>query len=199
MAGLPLRSGDLSVELVQAIQRGDRDAWSELYARYHDALLLSIRCRLGTGLRAHVQSEDILQSVVKDALGDMARFEHRGQGSLGHYLHACVLNKIRNKAEYFGAAGRSRERSLSDSAIADLPASNDAELEYHDQECFPLLERGVSSLPEPMREVLILRAVEGLSNQEAAESIGKSAEATSKLYNRALARLASLGATDRER
>jgi RNA polymerase sigma-70 factor (ECF subfamily) len=199
MAGFPRRSGDLSVELVQAIQRGDGGAWSELYSRYRDELLFSIRCRLGTGLRAHVQSEDILQSVVKDALGDLARFEHRGAGSLGHYLHVCVLNKIRNKAEYFGAAGRARERALSDSVFALVPAVDGDGLQYRDQERFPRLERGVASLPEEMREVLILRAVEGLSNQEAAAAVGKSAEATSKLYNRALARLSSLAETDRER
>jgi RNA polymerase sigma factor (sigma-70 family) len=118
---------------------------------------------------------------------------------LGHYLHVCVLNKIRNKAEYFGAAGRAREQALSDSVFALVPAVDGDGLQYRDQERFPRLERGVASLPEEMREVLILRAVEGLSNQEAAAAVGKSAEATSKLYNRALARLSSLAETDRER
>ena len=86
--------GDLSLELVRRIQAGDREAWDGLYLRYHDALLFAIRCRLGSRLRARLQSEDVLHSVIKDAMKDLARFEPRGAGALGHYLHVCVLNKI---------------------------------------------------------------------------------------------------------
>lgn len=183
--------GDLSLELLHAIQRGDRDAWSKLYARYRDALLFSIRCRLGSKLRARLQSEDVLQSVVKDALTDLARFEHRGAGSLQHYLHVCVLNKIRSKAEYFDAERRAREEPLTDAAAAELAVPEPDALAYLDGDRYLRLERGLAVLPENLREVLLLRAVEGLSNQDAARVLGKSDEATSKLYGRALARLSS--------
>ena len=43
-----------------------------------------------------------------------------------------------------------------------------------------------------MREVVLLRSIEGLGNDEAAALVGKSPEATSKAYNRALARLGAL-------
>jgi DNA-directed RNA polymerase specialized sigma24 family protein len=41
-----------------------------------------------------------------------------------------------------------------------------------------------------MREIILLRRIEELPNREAAEVMGKSPEAASKLYNRAMARLA---------
>lgn len=186
------RGGDLSLELIHSIQRGDRDAWSKLYARYRDALLFSIRCRLGTKLRARLQSEDVLQSVVKDALTDLERFEHRGAGSLRHYLHVCVRNKIRSKAEYFDAERRAREEPLSDAAAAAIAMPEPDGLAYLDGDRYLRLERALAVLPENLREVLVLRAVEGLTNQEAARVLGKSNEATSKLYGRALARLSSL-------
>ena len=43
---------DLSLELVQRIQAGDRSAWEALYLRYRDRLLFAIRCRLGPALRS---------------------------------------------------------------------------------------------------------------------------------------------------
>lgn len=178
---------DLSLELVRRVQAGDSTAWEDLYRRYHDGLLFAIRCRLGSGLRRWLQSEDILQSVVKDALGDLERFEPRGPGSLQHYLHVCVLNKIRSKASHFAARKRDGEQRVSGSVLEALHES--AAPQYHDAPRYERLERGLEQLPEAMREVVLLRSVEGLSNDEAAAVLTKTPAATSKLYNRALARL----------
>ena len=182
---------DLSMELVLRVKRGDRSAWEDLYRRYHDPLLLAIRARLGRKLRSHLQSEDVLQSVVKDALSDLAKFEPRGPGSLAHYLHVCVLNKIRVKAQYHGAAKRDGGVALSDSLAERLAQPKASEAAYFEPERFGRFEQGIAGLPESMREVILLRTVEGLSNANAAHVLGKSPEAASKLYNRALARLAA--------
>jgi RNA polymerase sigma-70 factor (ECF subfamily) len=185
----PEPSADVSRALVERIQAGDRQAFEELYLRYHDPLLFTIRSRLGPTLRSRLQSEDILQSVVMDALGDLDRFEARGPGSLGHYLHVCVLNKIRNKAEFFSAQKRAGALPLSESLADRLPASLESGPRYIDTERYAKLERAIAQLPENMREVVLLRSVEGLSNREAAEIVGKSPEAVSKIHNRAVARL----------
>jgi len=185
--------GDLSAELVRRIQAGDQAGWEELYLRYRDPLLLSIRARLGPALRARLSSEDVLHSVVKDALGELARFEHRGPGSLGHYLHACVLNKIRNKADYHGALKRAGDRPLSDSLVAALHGPELAAApRYLESERFERLERALGQLEEEARELVLLRLVEGLSNAEAARLVGKSPAAASKAYCRGLARLGTL-------
>ena len=179
---------DLSLELVQRIQAGDRAAWERLYLRYHDALLFAIRSRLGSNLRAWLQSEDILQSVVEDALRDLQHFEPRGPGSLQHYLHVCVLNKIRSKAAHFEADKRAGEQRVPSSVLDALPERS-GEPRYLDGARYERLEAGLGQLPESMREVVLLRSVEGMSNDEAAGILGKTPAATSKLYNRALARL----------
>jgi RNA polymerase sigma-70 factor (ECF subfamily) len=193
----PGPEGDLSLALVRRIQGGDRAAWQDLYARYHDALLLTIRCRLGAGLRGRVQSEDILQSVVKDALSELERFEPRGVGSLRRYLHACVVNKIRATASRDVAGARGRARQASTTELDQLPSAAGDALDYFDGERFGRLERAMRALPDAMREVVILRTIEGASNEEAASLLGKTPEATSKLYNRALARLGTSVSPDR--
>lgn len=180
-------SSELSIELVQRIQAGDRGAWDRLYRRYHDELLFAIRSRLGRGLRGRLESEDILQSVVKDALRDLQRFEPRGPGALQHYLHVCVLNKIRSKAQHFGAQKRDAGREVDGEDLEAVPGPD--EPRYLDGARYERLERAMAQLPEPMREAVLLRTVEGLDNEAAARVLERTPAATSKLYNRALARL----------
>ena len=180
---------ELSTELVRRIHAGDRAAWDGLYRRYHDALLFTVRARLGPRLRSCLQSEDVLQSVFEDALRDLERFEPRGPGSLRHWLHACVENKIRARADYHDAGLRGRVQSAG-SRLDALDAGED--VDYFESERFGRLELALDRLPADMREVVILRAVEGLSNVETASLVGKTPEAASKLYNRALARLGGM-------
>lgn len=177
-----------SAELVRRIQAGDASAWEDLYRRYHDALLFSIRCRLSPALRARVGSEDVFQSVVRAALSDLGRFEPRGPGSLSRYLHTAVLNRIRNAADWHGAAKRAGEVPLTDSALERLAAPERAP-EYLDLERWSKLERALADLEPDAREVVLLRTVEGSSNLDAAARLGRTPESTSKLYHRALARL----------
>jgi DNA-directed RNA polymerase specialized sigma24 family protein len=47
----------------------------------------------------------------------------------------------------------------------------------------------MEELEDAQRETVLLRTVEGLSNAEVALRLNRSPEATSKLYNRAIARL----------
>jgi RNA polymerase sigma-70 factor (ECF subfamily) len=140
-------------------------------------------------LRGWLQSEDILHSVVKDAFSDLARFEPRGPGSLEHYLRVCVLNKIRSKAEHYRAQKRAGEERLSVSVLDRLSRARNDAPGYIDSPRFERLERGLSTLPQSMREVVLLRTTEGMSNAQAAEVLGLTPAAASKAYNRALARL----------
>lgn len=180
--------GENSVELLARIQNGDQEAWNDLYLRYRDRLLFTIRCQLGPALRARLQSEDVLHSVVRQALGDLERFRPQDEAALGRYLHVCVLNKIKKKGTFFTAKRRGDEVPLSDSLLARLPGAGPDR--YLDHERYDALERALQALPEPMREVVLLRTVQGLSNQETAAAIGKSAEATAKIWQRAIARMA---------
>ncbi|MEQ8765625.1 MAG: RNA polymerase sigma factor [Planctomycetota bacterium] len=182
--------GELSIDLVRRIQDGDTSAWDRLYLRYRDRLLLSIRCRLGPHLRSRLQSEDILHSVVREVIGSALKgFEPRGGRSLERYLHACVLNKICAKAGYHAAQKRAGEVPLSEAILDGLPNAPDSAPRYRDAERYERLERALANLASEMREAVMLRGIEGLSNLEASQALGKTPEAMSKLYNRAIAKL----------
>jgi RNA polymerase sigma-70 factor (ECF subfamily) len=181
------RAGD-TVTLLQRIQQGDQQAFDDLYLRYRDRLLFAIRCRLGPALRARLESEDVLHSVVRDALADLQRFAPRDDGALGRYLHVCVLNKIRKKAAFHGRERRAAEVPLSDS-LADRVPEPARDLRYLDAERYERLEAALGRLPEDMRTVVLLHRCEGMTFEEAAEALGRSRDATAKLYQRAIARL----------
>lgn len=181
-------SQDLSRELIGRVQAGDQRAWDDLYLRYRDRLLFSIRCRLGAKLRQRLDSEDILHSVFRDALDDLLDFEPRHPGALDHYLHVCALNKIRSKAAYHAARKRAGDQPLS-RAILDQLATQPASPPAYSSERYERLERALQALPPQLREVVVLRAIEDLPFEEVGRAIDRSAAAANKLYHRAIARL----------
>lgn len=185
-----------SLDLVARCQAGETEAWNELYRRYHDLLLFTVRARLGRKLRGCLQSEDVFQSVALDALTALKRFEYRGPGSLERFLRTMVLNKIRDRADTFGAQKRDGAVPLGEALLDDL-AAPPGEPSYFESESYERLERALSTLDEEDRELVLLRRVDGLSSKEAAEQLGRSDAAVRKAYSRAMARLAlSMGAGD---
>jgi RNA polymerase sigma factor (sigma-70 family) len=181
-------NASISAELVRRVQIGDERAWEDLYLRYRDRLLFSIRCRLGAELRRRVDSEDILQSVIREALTDIDRFVPETPHAFEHYLYVCVLNKIRAKWAHFAAERRDMRKSVELEKAAEVVAAADGGPKYANP-MFERLEVALRQLPEEMREVVLLRKTEGLSNDDVAAIIGKSPEATSKIFNRAVAKL----------
>jgi len=140
-------------------------------------------------LRASLESEDVLQSVALEAFKALPRFRPHGPGSLRHYLHKMVVNKIRDRADYFSAQKRAGTVPLSDEELERLPGHGGQVPEYYDGARFEELERNLERLPPEMERVLILRRVDGLSSKETARVLGKSDDAVRKLYSRAIARL----------
>lgn len=183
-------SDDSTLELVDRMKAGDEDAFGELYRRYHDELLFAVRAHLGPGLRAALQSEDVLQSVAVDAFRALRDFEPRGPGSLRAYLHAMVVNKIRARADWFGAVKRAGTVPLTPSRAAGIPEA-DAAPSYYEAERFERLEKALAVLPDEMRQVIVLRKIDGLSSREVAARMDRSDDAVRKLYSRAMARLAT--------
>lgn len=197
----PRRKSTLA-RLFDEARSGSQEALGRLLKTGGDHARMVARRRLGPALRVKVDSIDISQSVVADLVSGIDRFEFRGDPAWRGYLRRLVENKIRAKADFFGAARRDmkRERSIETrgrsegarSTEPSQPEPSPADVILRAEEV-ENLEEALEQMPEGEREVIILRVFEGLSHREIARRLGRPSEnAVHKLYGRALARLAGI-------
>lgn len=175
---------NLTHEIVARIQQGDVAAWESLWSRLHDDLLFVVRCRLGRGLRQHLESEDILQSMVRDAIGEIATFKPRDGGTLRGLLSLMVTRKIKTRAASFATAKRSGTVPL----VNDVPSPG-SEPRYSEPARYEALETAMLRLEGPEREIVLMHRVEGVPSREIAQRTGQSDASVRKQYSRALVKL----------
>jgi RNA polymerase sigma-70 factor (ECF subfamily) len=190
-----------TIELVEGAQAGQPEAREALFARYSGRVLAIVRARMGPKLRAQVESADIAQEALIEALQSLERFEDRGEASLIRWLATIVQNRIGARAKYFGAerraaAGSAQPIGESSGSFARIdPASAGASpsLEVRRAEEASLVEACLHELSEDYRELILLRDYAGASWEEVAEAAGaKSPDAARMMHSRARTQLGRL-------
>lgn len=142
------RSADSA--LVEAAQRGDREAVTQIYERYWRLVHAAILARVPPQ-----DAEDLLHDVFAAAVRRLPSL--RSGDALGGWLLAIARNRT---ADYYR---RTRETtSLPDNLAAKEQATSEAR---------QVLEH-IQALPETYRETLIMRFVEGMTGPEIAELTG---------------------------
>lgn len=179
--------------LVQRAREGSRDALDTLLGDCGERLLGFIRLRLGPGLRAQVESGDILQVTLMRAFQHIDDFEGASRKSLVAWLVTIAQNAIRDQADFAHRQRRDVSRTV--------PLSEETEQLEADvrsevsrlilKEETKRLEKAMESLGEEQREVILLRKYEELSFEEIGKRMGKSPDACRMLLARALTALAN--------
>ncbi|ODS93021.1 MAG: RNA polymerase subunit sigma-24 [Erythrobacter sp. SCN 62-14] len=163
--------------LVAAILAGDASAERALVERHRDALYRLARSATGDPQEAL----DITQDAFVAAFGALRRYDPAR--SLGAWLAAITLNKCRDWARR-----RKVRRWLglpmpdgvehwvaADAPLPDQTAADRAEL--------AATARAIADLPPNLKDVLLLRTLEGLSQAETAAVLGISEKAVeTRLY-----------------
>jgi RNA polymerase sigma-70 factor (ECF subfamily) len=152
-------------ELVEEARTGGHAAFEKLVRRYSDRAFRTAY-RL---LRDPHAAEDVLQEAFLKAYRGIRRFELRS----GFYtwLYRIVVNLAldRRRRDRSASNVELEDRAIDDAdARASLPEAEDPERSSRRREIRELVARGVETLPEGQREVLLLREVEGLSYEEIA-------------------------------
>lgn len=183
-------STDRTRTLVDAAGNGDGDALEELVQKYLPRLQAFVRLRMGPSLRARESSMDVVQSVCREVLQDIDRFEYRGEGSFLSWLFTAALNKMRTRLRYYHRQRRDVDREVhltsgATKVYADMLSPSEIVVEA---EQIDRIEHAFDRLPEDYREVISLTKVVGLKSSEVAEHLGRSMPAARKLLGRALAR-----------
>jgi RNA polymerase sigma-70 factor (ECF subfamily) len=161
-------------ELIQSAREGDEQAIRLLYER-HSPQVYSVARRL-TGDDA--TAEDCAQEVWMRALRGLPKY--RGDAAFSTWLHRIAINS---------ALGARRQVSLREQREA--PLDDGFPSTYPEEK--PLLrmrlERALASLPERMRQVLVLHDVEGFTHQEIGALMGVDAGTSKSQLFRARAKM----------
>ena len=179
--------------LVARARAGDDDALTTLLDRHQAVLERRIRGLLPASVQRRVAVADVLQETRMVAFEKRGEFEWRGEGSFRAWLLAVAERKARRTTQrHRDVALRSvrREvtrarRSATDRYAGGVPSPSQAAV---GAELADLARRAMDTLAPDYREVLRLCREQELTLREAAERMGRSREATKKLYGRALAR-----------
>jgi RNA polymerase sigma-70 factor (ECF subfamily) len=174
--------------LVSRAVAGDREAVGELLAQVRPSLVRYCRARLGRAHGSYEAADDVAQEVLLAVLTALPRYRDEGR-PFAAFLYGVAAHKV---ADHHRAAVR---RPM---PVADLPESPDGALGPEDLAMksadADTARALVDLLPEPQRELILLRVAAGLSAEETGAVLGMSAGAVRVAQHRALTKLRALAA-----
>jgi RNA polymerase sigma-70 factor (ECF subfamily) len=186
-----------SARLLDAISAGDRSAFDKLFARHRRYLRGVIELRLDPRLRSRVDPSDVIQETHLEAFRRLEDYLKRRPMAFRLWLRKTAQERLlMAHRQHIGSARRSvaREHTLPDRS-SFLLAQRLIAPSSSPQKRFDLKERAravraaMTQLSEGDREILLMRNLEGLSNQEVAQVLQVDPPTASQRYGRALLRL----------
>jgi RNA polymerase sigma-70 factor (ECF subfamily) len=183
---MPEVKADSSVDLLLKAQSGDEDALNRLLTRYLPRLRRWTSQRLPWGLRTMLDTGDLVQDAIINALTHLNSLEVRTERALEFYLQRAVKNRI------IDLHRRSRRRPAREEIPEHIAASGASPQEAAiGAEALERYERALASLKTEERQAIVLRVELGLDYDEIATQLGKpSSDAARMAVTRAIVRLA---------
>ena len=161
--------------------------------QYLPRLRAFLRARMDAALRQREWSGDLVQSVCGEVLDHAATFRFQGEPEFRSWLFTTALNKVRERARFWG---RERRKAGAQPTDASVGALADAYAALHSpsrvaagHELVATIERALDRLTEEQREVVTLSRLVGLSHAEIAAMLGKGEGAVRMLLSRGLVAL----------
>jgi RNA polymerase sigma-70 factor (ECF subfamily) len=187
-------------ELLDQVAAGDADALNQLLARERPFMRRVVEIRLDGRLRARLDPSDVVQEAQLEVSRRLPDYLHRRPMSFRLWLRQTTFETVL-RLHRFHLTAECR-------AVArELPLPEDSSLtlgrqllargagppeQLVERELARRVREGLARLGEDDREVLLLRAFEGLANADVAAILGIDSSAASQRFGRALARLRRL-------
>jgi RNA polymerase sigma-70 factor (ECF subfamily) len=186
-----------TLSLLQRIEAGETAARDQLLARDRGLLRRIISLRMGPQLASRLDPSDVVQETHLEIARRLEDYLRRRPMPYLVWLRRTALEMIsRLRRRHVDAARRSVQKEIL------LPHSSSLLLvrelldpavppEQHllREEQVEQIQTAVAELSEIEQEVLLMRTVEGLSNEEAAHVLDIAPAAASKRYGRAILHL----------
>jgi RNA polymerase sigma-70 factor, ECF subfamily len=180
-------------ELLERLQRGDRDAFAGLVGTYHRSMLRVAAAYVGSTAGAEDAVQDTWLAVVRGLSG----FE--GRSSLKTWMFQVLVNRAKSRGisdrritaiEHHHPTGHGATRQPEDLGEGVPEHLPNLPLEHVlAGEALGALLGALRRLPERQAQVLALRAIEGLYSTEVCSALDLSPENQRVLFHRARTRL----------
>lgn len=180
-------------ELIHRFRAGDEDAFQELFERYGPSLSFRIAQKLPQRLRRKIAVSDVVQESFLAAFDARSSLREETEHALRAWLLAIAQNKVHETVRHLErTAKRDARREVTQarrSRTAQFPGALDSPSQVAiGVEMHALAQHAMRRLPPDYQEILRLARQEHLTLVQAADRMGRSHEATKKLYGRAMAR-----------
>ena len=177
-------ANDVPDELVRDAAAGDQDAVGRLLAVVRPYVVRYCRARLGPSNRT--STDDVAQEVCLAVLTGLPGYRFQGRPFMA-FVYGVAAHKV---IDAHRAATRTRwdlDVEIPDAAdTTEGPEQHALRAELSGE-----LRRLLDELPDPQREILVLRVALGMSAEETAGAVGSTPGAVRVAQHRALARLRS--------
>lgn len=171
-------------DVVRLVLAGDTAMFELLMRRYNERVYRAARAIL----RDDEEAEDVMQQAYVNAFTHLRQFN--GDARFSTWLLRITVNEALARAR---RRGRYEPYKDEDEAAVNTGISRrappDPERQAFNGELRGLLEWAIDTLPDGMREVFVLREVEGLSTLETAEALGVSEDVVKTRLSRGRAAL----------
>jgi len=151
--------------LLARAKDGDVGAFEQLSSAYADRLFMLLLRLLGD----RAEAEDVAQEVMLRAWQGISRFQ--GRSSYFTWLYRIAVNEANRALDKRARRPAGVSLGPEELQLPDAPALEPAR-QAEASELRRALARALGELPSPLRTAIVLRDVEGLSTQEAAEIAG---------------------------
>ena len=165
-------------QLVKRAKQGDPAAFAEIYTRHHDSVYAYLYYRVHDVQAA----EDLTGEVFLRLVAKMGKFTHRGRPILA-WLYTIARNLL---IDYQRKQAQSGTLGLEEQWATSHPSPPEVAEQGLTRDC---LIRSLKHLTEEQQRVILHKLIEGRSNAEVADLMGKTEGAIKSLQHRALASL----------
>ena len=181
------RIPETEAELVARARDGDAAAFEQLAGAHADRVFAVLLRLLGD----RGEAEDVAQEVMLRAWRGIGRFH--GRSLFFTWLYRIAISEANRSLEK--SSRRAQSLSIDAGALQLAPAAKDEpSRQVEHAELRDALSRAMAGLPPAYRTAIVLRDVEGLSTQQAAEITGVSQAAfKSRLHQARLRVRAAVG------
>src|SRR6187397_528447 len=169
-------------EVVARVLEGETALFEILMRRHNQQVFRAARAIL----RDEREAEDVMQEAYVNAYSHLRQFDRRARFST--WLTKIAIHEAMARARKRGRYDAVDFTEEENQAVERDPSRNP---EHHAfaGELRALLESSIDELPDGLREVFMLREVEGLNTAETAESLGVSEDVVKTRLSRSRAAL----------